>query len=79
MRNPYKALREKLSRFHAWEAEQLKRTTPQVRFARFLALYDLKRFLARDVIEARHGEHLQALVQCGKRLKAAASPPSSRC
>ena len=78
MPNPYKALREKISRFHAWEAAQLKQTSPEVRLARFLILNDLRRFMARDVIEARQGEHLQTLVQCAKRLKEATSHPTSR-
>lgn len=71
MLNPYEAMREKLTRFNAWEAEVLRLTGPGLRLDRFLLLHDLGMSYERRVIEKRREEHLQALIACGKRLKQA--------
>ena len=73
MPNPYEILRQKLSRFNAWEDERLRSASPRTRLARFLLLYELGRSLDPHVIERRQEEHLQALIAGEKRLKRASN------
>ena len=69
MPNPYKAMREKLSRFNAWETRMESRLSTDERLNRFFLLYDLGRMCDPGVIRRRQEEHLQALITAGKRLR----------
>jgi hypothetical protein len=69
MKNKYKSLRTRMSRFNQWETEYLRGLHPARRLEQFVILFELAQSYDDQEKAKMHEEHLRGLVETQKRLK----------
>jgi hypothetical protein len=69
MKNKYKSLRTRMSRFNQWETEYLRSLHPTRRLEQFFLLFELAQSYDDQEKFKMHEEHLKGLVETQKRLK----------
>ena len=69
MKNQYKSLRTRMSRYNQWETEYLRNLHPARRLEQFIVLFELAQLYGDQEKSKMHEEHLRGLVETQKRLK----------
>lgn len=69
MKNKYRVLLDKMSKFNAWEKAYNRAVPVEKRIEQFVNLFDLGRYLPAGVVERAHEEHVKHLIDVKKRLK----------
>jgi hypothetical protein len=69
MKDKYRSIRTRMSRFNQWETEYLRSLHPARRFEQFIILFELAQSYGDHEKSKLHEEHLRGLVEVQQRLK----------
>ena len=69
MKNKYKSLRIRMSKFNEWEMEYLRSLDPTRRLEQFFILFEVAQSYDDQKKAKMHDEHLKSLVEAKKRLR----------
>ena len=67
--NDIHKLRQKMSRFNAWERSYVKTLSEEERFRQFVELFELGMSCDSATVEKAHREHLEQLVRISRALQ----------
>ena len=71
--NEYKKYQEKMKKFNAWEIDYNRKLSQEESLRRFDELYKLKKYIPESILEKRHQEHLDSLIEVQKKFKSIGS------